>query len=82
MRQVLCAVCSCGNPNSQDEELLAQLQTITDPKKKMDLAWYEWGNRVITCERARKLPLYPMDAWGRFVKEYGLKERHKGQHID
>jgi hypothetical protein len=75
MRQIWCAACVCVK---SEEDLLAQLRTATPAKK--NLLAGEWNNRVLACRNHP--PIYPIDAWERFVKEYGLKERHRSQHID
>jgi hypothetical protein len=36
---------------------------------------FEWYNRVLTCERITHPPGYPLAAWEKFLKDFGITER-------
>jgi hypothetical protein len=78
MRQILCSECDCG---SSEEALFEQLRTTQDPRAKTRLSW-QWHNKVLRCGRERRPQRYPMDAWKRFIKEYGITERLRVELID
>jgi hypothetical protein len=79
MRQILCGVCVCGTP---EETLLEQLRTVSDPRTRLKLAWYDWQNKLIACETARHPPPYPLDKWRQFLKEYDVAEKRRSNHVD
>ena len=72
MRKLLCRECDCG---ASEETLLADLQTTADPKLKLFLSTYSWNRQVLACERKTHPPAYPMSAWERFLKDFGITER-------
>ena len=78
MRQLLCRECACGAP---EETLFAQMKTVSDPKAKLELSM-KWDQRVFECERQRHPPAYPLAAWERFLKDFGITERRRFKHID
>ena len=78
MRQLLCGVCDCAS----EEDLFKLLGATRDPRRKLEIARYQWQNEVVRCERCRQLTTYPMDTWARFLKEYCIVERHRFKHID
>jgi hypothetical protein len=77
MRQLLCRECACGAP---EETLLAQLQTTADPKLRLDLSRFSWYNQILECERKTHPPAYPLAAWERFLKDFGITERRRGKN--
>lgn len=79
MRQLLCGACGC---RAEQERLLEQLGATPDPRTRLKLAWYDWQNTLLACERARHPPAYPMEAWQRFIKEFGITERRRYKRID
>jgi hypothetical protein len=78
MGQLLCRECTCG---ASEESMLAQLKTVSDPKAKLELST-KWDQRLFECERKRHPPAYPLAAWERFLKDFGITERRRFKHID
>ena len=78
MRQLLCGECGCG---VAEEDLLAQLKSVSDSKAKLALS-IKWDQRVTECERKSHPPAYPLDAWERFLKEFGITERRSPKSIN
>jgi hypothetical protein len=78
MRQLLCRQCACG---ASEESLLAQLKTVSDPKAKLELS-KKWDQRVFECERKGHPPAYPLAAWERFLKDFGITEERHFKHIN
>jgi hypothetical protein len=73
MRKLLCRECACG---ASEESLLAQLKSVSGLKAKLELST-KWDQRMFECERKRHPPAYPVAAWERFLKDFGItEERH------
>ncbi len=79
MERILCQACQCG---AAEQELLLQLKTETDPGKLHLLSWHDWSSQVLGCENSRKPPIYPIEAWRRFLGEYGITEQRIDQPVD
>jgi len=78
MGQLLCRECTCGAP---EESMLAHLKTVSDPRAKLELST-KWDQRLLECERKGHPPAYPLAAWERFLKDFGITERRRFKRID
>jgi hypothetical protein len=71
MRKLLCRECECGTP---EESLLAMLQTSKDPELKLEVS-VRWTQALFQCELKTHPFGYPITAWERFLKDFGILER-------
>ncbi len=75
------SVCACAN----DTNLLQLLSTATDLQKAGD-ARFQWHNEVLRCECKDDDPAYtttyPVEAWHRFIADYGMTEHRRFHRIE
>lgn len=79
LQRLLCRECDC---TAGDESLLARLKTEQNPRKRLEVSRFDWGNRVVECEGRRHPASYPMEAWEWFVRQFGIRESRTFKRID
>lgn len=62
------------DPSSACADQIARIEQATSPQAKYQLATYGWDNCAINFWAPFRK--YPLDAWKRFLKRYGIKEEY------
>jgi hypothetical protein len=72
LRKVTCQYCRCGD---SEEDLIRKVWALDGAKRK-EFTSTEWYNHVFKCFQQHD-PGYPMADWNKFIKDFGILEKHE-----
>jgi len=72
LRKVTCQYCRCGD---SEEDLFRKVLALGGVKRQ-EFTSAEWYNHVFNCFHQHD-PGYPMSDWNKFIKDFGIREKHE-----
>lgn len=75
LRTLLCSHCGCGK--GEADQLIAPLRAASDVRTRLQATFFDWTNKMLHCVPDQ---WYPLEAWNRFLSDFGIREsnREKG----
>ena len=80
LQEILGKECSSSNANKTNQALNRALSLSSTKQQKLQLT-LDWHTAVLRCHRNNN-PKYPVEAWNRFLSEFGITERVYYRHIE